>query len=165
MFQIEPVLPSETDKKGVGGQIMDIVRPAGRACSQLPVGFLIFQIGPLLREIWPFLWTNVRIMFFHLLKLFIFCLYLFVWAGRFLRGRTILEGSPSCGQVIILASLEHWFYSSPQCKCNALNFLLHQDMLSGLTFLYVPHQLTILQHFSTPERAIFEKIQNQSISL
>ena len=32
----------------------------------------------------------------------------FVWAGRFLCGRTTFEGRPSCGWVIISTSLEHW---------------------------------------------------------
>ena len=96
-------------KKRLGRQIMDPVRPAGRACSQLPVSFWIFQIGPLLREIRPLLWSNVRIMFSHFFKQFNFFTF-FVWAGSFLCGRTTLEGSPSCGRVIILTSLEHCYY-------------------------------------------------------
>ncbi len=88
-----------------------------------------FEIRPSLREIWPLLWSNVRIMFFHFFKRFnsfivqqpplflqtsiqiSFWLpgyHIFAWADCFWHGRTILEGSPSCGRVIILTSLEHW---------------------------------------------------------
>ena len=66
VFQIKPVLPSETDKNAFG-QANDRLSPFCRKGLFPATGeFFIFQIGPLLREIWPLLWSNVRIMFFRL---------------------------------------------------------------------------------------------------
>ncbi len=103
VFQIEPVLPSETDKRTCGRTNIGSSPPC-RACSHEYASFWIFQIELLLREMWPFLWIKVKIQLLH----FFIWMTDDVWADHFSCGWTTFEGSPSCGRVTILTSLEHW---------------------------------------------------------
>ncbi len=86
-FHIEPVVLCETDKRTCGRTNM--------TSSPLYI-FESFKSGDIAT------FVNIR---FHVNE--VHCNN--VWAGHFSCGQTTFEGSPSCGQVTILTSLEHCY--------------------------------------------------------
>ncbi len=113
VFQIRPVLPPETDKN-VYGRTNDGTCPSYRTgLFSATSEFLNFSNRTIIKgDTITFVkqhQNHVFPLFYTISNCFIF-LCNKVWAGCFLRGRTTLEGSPSCGRVIILTSLEHCIF-------------------------------------------------------
>ena len=119
VFQIKPVLPSETDKDACG-RANNGSSPSCRTGWFSATGeFLNFSNRTIIKGDTATFVKQCQNHIFIRLNVFILSCNE-VWAGCFLGGRTTLEGSPSCGQGIILTSLEH-------CYCMVV-FLLKKHL-------------------------------------
>ena len=125
VFQIKPVLPSETDKNACGRAINGSSPSCRTGWFSATSEFLNFSNQTIIKGDTATFVKQCQNHFFIRLNVFIL-LCNEVWAGCFVGGRTTLEGSPSCGQGIILTSLEHWPRVVPglvYLLCHILKFL------------------------------------------